>query len=214
LAKYKQALQQPLPAEVQDLLKHQYVALDKMLRQMRLLGNEEDHRLLVRLFDNADKAERVVYELEEAGFGAEQIYSAAVEALPVYTRERTQRRRAQGETVLAAAGLGLLVGLVLGGILAFAHRTYFPEVPGILSSTPTGVTIELLSAGAVIGALFGTIFGLLIGRDAAEDDSYLSQESIHDGDTLVAVVADTGKESLAERIVGLRHEYEVEPVAS
>ena len=213
LPHYAQALRQPLPAEVEGLLKQQYVVLDQMLRQLRLLANEEDHRLLVRLFDNANQAEQVVYELQEAGFGADQIYSAAVDALPVYLQEGKERPRSQRETVLVAAGLGLLVGLVLGGILAFAHRLYFPEVPGILSSTPTGVTIELLSAGAVIGALFGAIFGLLMGRDALEDDAYLSQEIIQEGDTLVAVVADADHESLAERIVGLRHEYEVEPVA-
>jgi len=214
LATYQQVLAEPLPATVQELVKHQAATLDQMQRQLTLLGEHDDHQVLVRLFDQVDQAEQVMDELAEAGFAADQVYTAPVEAMPVYAKEGRERGRSQRETVLAAVGLGALAGLVLGGILALAHRLYFPEVPGILSSTPAGVTIELLGAGLLIGAIFGAIFGLLIGRDAAEDDAYLYQESLQEGETLVAVMADSGQRAEAERIIGLRHEFEVEPVAS
>lgn len=214
LQSYTQALQEPLPAEVQDLVRNQSVELQKMQRQLRLMAETEDHRILVRLFNQNQKAEEIVEELAEAGFDAERIYTAPVEAVSVYTNEQRARRRSQRQTVLTAAGVGALVGLVLGAFLAFAQRLYFPEVGGILTNTPAGLVVEVVGGGVLIGALFGALFGLFIGRDAVEDDAYLYEKSIQEGDTLVAVVADTATEAEAERIVGLRHEFEVEPVAS
>jgi DNA-binding FrmR family transcriptional regulator len=208
---YDQVLQEGLPASVAALVQQQASAIRRIQRRLRLLAESGNRRLLVRLFDDGDKAQAVMEQLAAAGFDEDALYTAAVDELPVYTKGPVTRRRSMRETVLTSTGLGVLVGLILGGILAFGHRLYFPEVPGLFTNTPWGVTLELLSAGALIGALFGTIFGLFIGRDAAEDDAYLYEASLQQGDTLVAVITDRHNAAVAEEIVGLRHEFEVEP---
>jgi uncharacterized protein (TIGR02284 family) len=68
LQQFAQALQAPLPADVLDMLRRQYVELDRMQRQLRLLAEASDRRILVRLFNDADKAEAVITHLKEEGF--------------------------------------------------------------------------------------------------------------------------------------------------
>jgi hypothetical protein len=209
---YSDALAEPLPGALHSLLQRQLDELRRVQRRLRLLAEESgNRRILVRLFNDAHKAEAVVNQLQRAGFDEDAIYTTSVENISLDPAEPVQRRRSMRGTVTTSAIMGAVVGLILGGLLAFGHRLYFPEVPGLISSTPQGVTFELLAGGALIGALFGTIFGLLMGRDAAEDDAYLTYESLRDGDTLVAVTTDSANAAQAERIVGLRHEFEVEP---
>ncbi|RIK38053.1 MAG: hypothetical protein DCC55_22280 [Chloroflexi bacterium] len=183
LQAYEQALQQPLPDEVQKLIRQQVVEVERVQRRLRQLAGAGDLRILTRLYDDAEEARQVLH-------------------------------RSMKDTILVAGGIGAGIGLVLSGLLALAHRLYFPEIGGILADTPAGVTIELISAGIVIGVLFGVVFGTLMGRDAAEDDTYLYTKSLQQGDTLVAVFTDKDKVSRAEQIVGLRHQFEVEPVAT
>lgn len=214
LQAYEQALQQPLPDEMQKLIRQQAVEVERVQRRLRQLAGAGDLRILTRLYDDAEEARQVLQRLERAGFGDDDIYTARIEAVDLFGGDVTERRRSMKDTILVAGGIGAGVGLVLSGLLALAHRLYFPEIGGILADTPAGVTIELISAGIVIGALFGVIFGALMGRDAAEDDTYLYTKSLQQGDTLVAVFTDRDKVSRAERIVGLRHQFEVEPVAT
>jgi hypothetical protein len=84
----------------------------------------------------------------------------------------------------------------------------------VFTSNPVGIVLEGVAAGALVGAFFALIFGLFIGRDAVEDDSYLSTQSLRQGDTLVAVFTDASHIAEAERIIGLRHQFEVEPAAA
>lgn len=213
LQAYDQALEQPLSDDVKALVRQQAIEIERVQRRLRQLAAASDLRILARLYDDAEEAQQVLARLERAGFEHDDIYSTRIEAVDLYTDDVAARRRSLKETILVAGGIGAGVGLVLSGLLALAHRLYFPEIGGILADTPAGVTIELISGGIVIGALFGAIFGVLMGRDAAEDDAYLYAESLQQGDTLVAVFTDGAQVARAEQIVGLRHQFEVEPVA-
>lgn len=211
---YDQALQQPLPSDVEEMVRQQAVEIERVQRRLRQLAGASDARILARLYDDAEEAQQVLSQLERAGFGDDDIYTARVEAVEIFGSDASERRRSMKETVLTAGGIGAGVGLVLSGLVALAHRFYFFEAEGTLADTPAGVTIEVLIVGTAIGLLFGVIFGALIGRDAAEDDSYLYAKSLQQGDTLVAVFTNSGQISRVEQIVGLRHQFEVEPAAS
>jgi uncharacterized protein (TIGR02284 family) len=211
LGEYTQALKEPLPAPLLSTLERQYADLRTVQRRLALLAENADHSILVRLYNQATEADRVVQQLKRAGFAADDIYTTSVDQLDIYTDDRPQKRRSMRDTVVTSVLLGLLLGAGLGLLLALAQRTYFPQLGGIFTSTPGGVMIELIVTGALIGGLFALIFGLFMGRDAVEDDAYLSAESLRRGDTLVAVFTDQASVAEAERIIGLRHQFEVKP---
>jgi uncharacterized protein (TIGR02284 family) len=214
LKTYDRALQQPLPGDVEAIVRQQAVEIERVQRRLRQLAGASELRILARLYDDAEEARQVLSRLERAGFGDDDVFSARIEAVEIFGDDVSDRRRSMKDTILAAGGIGAAVGLVLSGLLALAHRIYFPEIGGILADTPAGVTVELIIGGIAIGLLFGVIFGALIGRDAAEDDSYLFTKSLQQGDTLVAVFTESGQVSRVEQIVGLRHQFEVEPTAA
>jgi uncharacterized protein (TIGR02284 family) len=211
---YSEALKQLLPDGLQELIRRQYQELRLIHRRLMQLAADADQRVLVRLFNNGARAEAVLQHLQQAGFAADDLYTTTVDDLAVYADNAKAKRRSLRDTVLTVLMLGALLGAGLGLLLGVGHRLYFPEVPGVFSTTPAGVMMELIVGGALIGALFGTIFGFLMGRDAVEDDAYLYTESLQDGDTLVAVFTDRAKAAEAERLIGLRHQFEVEPVAT
>lgn len=212
LARYQEALHQPLDPAVTDLLSRQQQAIEAVQRRLQVLASEQtNQRFVVRLYNQPEQAERVVDQLISQGFDESDIDVVEVEDVGLYLAQGPERRRSLRETTLTSAMLGGVVGLILGGILALGHQIYFPEVGGILTDTRLGVTIELLAAGLGIGMLFGSIVGLFMGRDAAEDDAYLFAESIQHGDRLVIVFTDVAHEPQVEQILGLQHEFEVQP---
>jgi uncharacterized protein (TIGR02284 family) len=214
LRAYDQALQQPLPGDVEAIIRQQAIEIERVQRRLRQLAGSKDVRILARLYDDAEEARQVLAQLGRAGFSDDDLYTARIEAVDLFEDDASERRRSMKDTILAAAGIGAIVGLALSGLLALAHRIYFPEIGGILADTPAGVTIELISGGIAIGILFGVIFGALIGRDAAEDDAYLFTKSLQQGDTLLAVFTDSTQVARVEQVIGLRHQFEVEPAAA
>jgi uncharacterized protein (TIGR02284 family) len=214
LTQYGEALNEPLPPAIHTLIERQLAEIRRIQRRLVFLAEESDQHILVRLFNESSKAEQVIQQLKRAGFAADDIDTASVEQLDIYTGDARQERRTMRDTVLTSVLIGLGFGALLGLLFAFAQRYYFPEWNGLFTSTPLGIVLEGIAGGALVGAFFGLIFGLFMGRDAVEDDSYLSTQSLRHGDTIVAVFTDPPHIAEAERIIGLHHQFEVEPAAA
>jgi len=215
LKAYTAALKTALPERIRDVVTDQAARLRRIQNQLKLLAGETPRRLIVRLYNQPNEAQAVVEQLQHAGFSADEIYATPIEqAARVYTADTQERGRSKRQTVTAMGLAGAGVGLVLGVLLGIAQRWLAPSTLGFLPTSGIGVVVMVGLGGAVIGAIFGLIFGLLIGQDQAEDDTYLYTESLKDGDTLVVVFTEPRNKAEAERIVGLKHQREIEPKAA
>ncbi|MFN8489398.1 MAG: PA2169 family four-helix-bundle protein [Caldilineaceae bacterium] len=211
---YTEALNTSLPERVRELVTRQAERARTIQNQIKLMSGESSRRLVIRLYDQADEAARVVNQLQQAGFAADEIYSAPIEqATRVYSADPEERGRTKQQTVFAMSMAGAGVGLVLGVLLGIAQRWLAPNTLSFLPSSGVAVAIIIGVIVAVIGAIFGTIFGLLIGQDKSEEDAYLYTESLKEGDTLLVVFTDSRNKAEAEQIIGLKHQREIAPGA-
>lgn len=212
---YAEALNTSLPERVHELLTHQAERVRTIQSQLKLMHGDSNRRLVIRLYDQADEAGQVINQLQQAGFSAAEIYSAPIQQVArVYSDDSQERGRSKQQTIFAMSLAGAGVGLVLGVLLGIAQRWLAPNTLGFLPNSGLTVVLIVGLIGAVIGAIFGTIFGLLIGQDKSEEDAYLYTESLKDGDTLLVVFTDSANKAKAERIVGLKHQREIKPVAA
>lgn len=203
------------PATVQKVVHQQHEQLRKTYRRLELLAGQTQQQLVLRLFDEADAATEAVNHLEENGIAADNIAVTALADVPFFTRTTRQARpRATRPTIITGMLLGLCTGALLGLIYGLFHITIFPEINGFIASQPLGIVLEVMLYGASIAAFFSLIFSALISRNATESDTYLYQDSFQQGDRLVAVFAKPKDVSKIERIIGLQHEHEIEPLAA
>jgi uncharacterized protein (TIGR02284 family) len=210
---YTEALQSPLPGAVQTVIQQQYDRIRAIRSQVASLTGQTARKLVVRLFNGADTARRVVDELQQAGFTADEIYAAPLDRIiQPYAADPQARNKSRKETVIATILSGMGFGLVFGIFVGLLQRFFFPEWGGLISPPGWGVMIEIATTVTLIGGFFGFVFGMLIGQDKAEEDEYLYTESLQEGDTLVVVFTDERNKAEAERVVGLQHQHEVKPM--
>jgi hypothetical protein len=212
IAAFTDALRSGLPPELERILQTQLAALQRAERRLAsLAAPRRDGALLVRLYEHPDQANQVVSALEGAGVSPDQVYIADVARLQPYGDDTPARERARWETMAAAAVFGAVLGAVIILPFAIALRLYFPQLNGIIATTPTGLLLEYLVGGALVGAIFGMYFSIFIGQDIVEDDAYFYEQSLENGRVLVAVPATSGNRADVERALGLQHQFEVQP---
>lgn len=209
---FAQAEAAGLPAGMQTVVHQQHEMLRKTYRRLELLAGETEQKLVLRLFNEADAADEAVTHLEQNGIAADDIAVTDMSDIPVDTDDLQARPHATREAIITGVLLGALSGALLGIIYGLFHITMFPQLNGLIASQPVGIVLEIMIYGALIAAFFSLIFSALISRNAAESDAFLYQDSFRQGDRLVAVFAKPKDVSKIERIIGLQHEHEIEPV--
>ncbi len=209
---YDEALKTTLPERIHVVVTQQAARVRNIQNQLKLMTGESQRRLVVRLYNQAGEAEKVVNQLQQAGFTPDEIYTSSIEqAATVYGADKQARGRSKRQTVIAMGLAGAGFGLVLGVLVGIFQNWLAPSTVGFLPTSGLGVVAMVGLIGAVIGGIFGLIFGLLIGQNQAEDDAYLYTESLKDGDTLLVVFTDSQNKAAADRIVGLMHQREIKP---
>jgi hypothetical protein len=212
IAAYEEAIRQQLSPELDRLLHEQLSALRRAeSRLVSLAAPRRDEALLVRLYERPEQVTQVVSALEGAGVQRDHVYVADVGRLQPYISDAPDRERARWETMAAAAIVGALIGCAIVLPFAIALRLYFPQLNGIIAESPTGVLIEYLVGGALVGAIFGLYFSIFIGQDIVEDDAYFYEQSLENGRVLVAVPATPTNRADVEKVLGLQHQFEVKP---
>jgi hypothetical protein len=214
-AAYAEALGASPPAQTAALLRQQAAALQRgESRLAALAAPHRDGTLLVRLYERPEQVDGVVTALEEAGVRPDDVYVADVGRLQPYADDKEGRERTRWETMAAAAVVGALLGSLIILPFAIALRLYFPQLGGIFADTPTGMLLEYLVGGALVGAIFGLYFSIFIGQDIVEDDAYFYEQSLENGRVLLAVPASAANRADVERVLGLQHQFEVQPQAA
>lgn len=212
LSRYEEALQHAWPADLGTLLTTQHVDIRTIRNALAMLAAPpSEQTLLVRLFDEAATADQVVAQLEQAGVPASEVYQAPITRVETFDAESEARLRSRWETALTSMLIGGGIGALFALFLYVSQRIYFPNLGGLLAATPLTLAIEMLLIGILTGALFALIAGALIGESAVEDDAYLYEESLGEGAALVAVYASPEARPKIEQILGIKHQFEVEP---
>lgn len=186
LRAYRNALQTPLPEEVQQMLQQQMAAIEKVSERLQKLAGQRENQLVVQLFDSAQVAQQAIISLDGGDVLDEQIRLGELsQSSRAYPHHR-QRQRAL-EPGMTGMLLGILLGVVLGVVAGFAANWYAPTLP--LWSTVLLTTL----GGILCGGVMGGLNGMFIGVATAEDDVYLYEQSMRHGDTLVTVETDPGR---------------------
>jgi uncharacterized membrane protein len=158
-------------------------------------------RLVVRLFDRDEDAERAITTLTEQGFDTRNIRVVDIgEVISIY------QGHGRGNVAAESASAGALGGMVLGAILGLVFGLASLLVPqidlmGMMGDNLTALVLVSLVAGAGIGAVFGSLFGALIGRGTVEEDAYLYAESVAQGHVLLTVQTDSTRAREASEIM-------------
>lgn len=211
---YAKAATQELPAALRGLVDRQYDRIRTIHNRLALLAKQLEHRVALRLFDEVGAADQAIARLAQMGIPRSDLTIIPIERIAAYTNDQKARPRATREAIVTGGMLGLLAGGALGLLYGSFHRFYFPELDGLLATTPTGVMWEMGLYGAVIGLIFALVFSTLIASSAAETDAYLYENSLQNGNTLVAVFTDAASMNKVEQAIGIMHEHEIEPVAA
>jgi hypothetical protein len=212
MAAYTSVLNEQLPAAVEQTIRSQLAVFRQAERRLAALAaHRSGDAVLVRLYDRPDQVQQVVTELAGTGIAADEIYIADVQQLTLDADDAPERERSRWETMAVAALIGAVIGAVIVLPFAIAQRLYFPQVNGILATSATGVLLEYLAGGLLVGAVFGLYFSIFIAQDIVEDDAYFTAQSLDQGSLLIAVPATAANRAEVERVLGLQHQFEVQP---
>lgn len=211
-AAYREAESAQLPPALASLVRSQHASLQGAQRRLEALAAQRTGAaVLVRLYDEPAEVERVVNNLHGTGIAADDIYVADVRQLTPDKNDAPQRERSRWETMAVAALLGGVIGVLIVLPFALALRIYLPQVNGIFATTPAGVLLEYVVGGLLVGAIFGLYFSIFIAQDIVEDDAYFTAQGLDKGTLLVAVPATAANRADVERVLGLQHQFEVQP---
>jgi uncharacterized protein (TIGR02284 family) len=198
---YERVLSGPLPAEVKAVVQEQFEQVQSVSTQILQLQGNSGKRLVVRLFDMEQDADRAIAALQRNGFNDSQIQKKEIgEVISIYHGHG--RDKAAAESAGAGALGGMIVGAVLGLVFGLASLLV-PQIDLIsfLGDSVTSLVLGSLFIGGVVGAGFGTLFGALIGRGTIEEDSYLYAESVAQGHVLLTVETESKRAREASEIM-------------
>jgi hypothetical protein len=170
----------------------------------------EKTTMAVGLFDDPMEAREALLELRKAGFSAEQIGVAALQAPEVEGRPgpaEDMHRIHVDETT------GILAGGVLGGVAGWLIAASAVAVPGLGALIAAGALVGAVG-GAGIGAAAGGLIGLLVDHGLSREEAEYYHQRVHLGAALVTV-RDTDRAEEARTIMDRHgaHDYHTRPVS-
>ena len=176
-------------------------------------------RTVAHLYDTYENAQRVVSELEAAGFSHENVSIVAnqggvTNATPgtTTTGTMTTGTMTTADPAVSAtsapstagsgtgAGTGASIGTLLGGGAGLLAGIGALAIPGVGPVVAAGWLIATLT-GAGVGATAGGLLGALTGAGVPEEHAHVYAEGVRRGSTLVTVRAEEATAAQAEAIM-------------
>jgi hypothetical protein len=151
---------------------------------------------ITRLYASYDTALQAALALKEAGFTEREVSVVANRAnTPYHEDASTAAADGAGTGATFGGAIGATAGLMAGmGVLAI------PGIGPVVAAGWLASTLAVGAAGAVAGGVTGGIVGALAGT-GTEEEIQLYVESIHRGDSLVAVQVPDDRVLEAARIL-------------
>ncbi len=168
-------------------------------------------RTIAHLYDTYETAQRVVNELEAAGFSHDHVSIVANEQTSTnYGTNATTGTMVDDASApvttapvadpATGAGTGASIGTIIGGGAGLLAGIGALAIPGVGPVIAAGWLVATLT-GAGAGAAAGGLLGSLTGAGVSEDHAHVYAEGVRRGSTLVTVRADEAKAGEAESIM-------------
>lgn len=146
-----------------------------------------------------EQAERIIGDLKLAGFGNNDISALLPDKRTTKDFAHEHNTKApEGAVTGGAAGLG--VGAVVGWLAGIGALA----IPGVGPLIAAGPIMGALAGGAVGGAT-GGIIGALVGMGIPEFEAKRYEEKVRDGNILLSVHTEDGKQRDAAKEIFKRH---------
>ena len=184
---YRSALALELPSELADRLRQQQEELASIHQQIEELKGIGDKQLVVRLFNSSQDVAKAMEALEASGLTGQDINVLAFDK--VMTKYQGDIK---GVTIAEAVSSASLSGAVLGGLIGALVGVSILLVPETIMDwqvAPWTALVLSILAGGLVGGLFGALFGLLIGSSVVEEDTFLYDDSLAHGESMLMVCA-------------------------
>lgn len=147
-----------------------------------------------------EQAERIIGDLKLAGFGNNDISALLPDKRTTKDFAHEHNTKApEGAVTGGAAGLG--VGAVVGWLAGIGALA----IPGVGPLIAAGPIMGALAGGAVGGAT-GGIIGALVGMGIPEFEAKRYEEKVRDGNILLSVHTEDGKQRDAAKEIFRRHD--------
>jgi uncharacterized membrane protein len=158
-------------------------------------------KTVIAVYDDFDKAYRVVDALQKSGFTRADISVIANDADGVYADNLRRGELINDDDVNAAegAGFGALVGALTGLVIGLGALA-IPGLGPVIAAGPIVSALAGTTVGAAAGAATGGIVAALVDLGVDEDDAGLYAEGIRRGGTMVAVKT---RDDTAETAAGI-----------
>ena len=156
-------------------------------------------RTVAHLYDTYETAQRVVNELEAAGFSHENVSLVANQSTTDAYAD-TLPADTVVEPASTGAGTGASIGTIIGGGAGLLAGIGALAIPGIGPIVAAGWLVAALT-GAGAGAAAGGLLGSLTGAGLSEEHAHVYAEGVRRGSTLVTVRADDSRAAEAESIM-------------
>lgn len=188
-----------LPEPSQRMLQRMRAQVKAVAEEVDQLRGRDDERLIVRLLDGREDADKAISALHAAGFASD-----AIETMPggelIEPGAAQVRRGVFAETLAAGALLGGGVGLLIG-LCAGLATALMPGIGQVVPSSPLLVLLIWTVAGGIVGALAGAVMTSLLARGIHEQDSFWSEDLVRHGDTMILVHAEPNRARQAADIL-------------
>lgn len=198
LRTYEKALKENLPDQTKALIQRQYEEVRRLVDKVQFMRGKNGNRLMVRLYDSENDAEKAIRKLKESGYPSEAIEKVPLNPIELYTGSGTKIF----ETILSGAAGGAIWGTV-SAILAAIGILQAPKF-GIGTLTDYSLQVILMAAGVglIAGGLFvGGGIGFFMGLGNKDEDEYFYRDGIEHGKVLIQVLIDASRASQAWRLL-------------
>lgn len=193
---YERTLRQNLPDQARAVVQRQYEEVSLLLDKVQLMRGKNGRRLVVRLYDTEENADKAVRKLRESGYPAESIEKLSLNPIELYTGRGTNIL----ETILSGAIGGSIWGIV-SGFLAALSIMQAPKI-GVTELAGLEPLLVVIVLGLIAGGLFvGGSIGFFIGFGTRDEDAYRYYESIEHGRVLVQVMTDESRATQAGQLL-------------
>lgn len=198
LRAYKQALEkQYLPAEIIIMLERHHTIIEETYDQVEKLIGRPGERTVVNLFDGEQNVVRAAEQLKQAGFPEEAIATLTL-------NEVTDRYEGKGSTIDETIISGAVGGALWVSLLGAISGLLMILTPGLETATTLSaqsIWALVTLGGALVGAAIGAVLGFMIGIAIHEEDGYLYNNSLKDGNKLMMLQTNRQRAPEASKIM-------------
>lgn len=159
-------------------------------------------KVVFGVFPTTEEADKTIGELEEMGFGKEDISV-------VMRKEQVPKVTSRGAEVAKDAGAGIATGGAIGGVAGLIIGIAAITIPGIgalVVAGPLAVALGLIEvggttlAGAITGAAAGGVIGSLVGLGVPRPSAKEYEAAVRKGQILLAVNTPEEKEEKVRKV--------------